>query len=136
MSICRLCKCSFEKRATPYYFLCERCHRKQKNRIKAQNKRKNKKGSLEFSTWMDCLLMHNFTCRFCNQKPEILDHIVSFYNGGNNSLENLQPLCKNCDNKKTKIERLLHSMDPHKFKHGTKMFDDARQFFDKIDFAA
>lgn len=134
--ICRLCKCSFEKRASTYYFLCKPCHKKEQNRVRDQNKRKNKPNRLRFSMWMDCLIMHEFRCRFCDGAPDRLDHIISFYNGGSNRLNNLQPLCKTCDKKKTKIESLLQSSKNCKFKYATRLLDSSREYFTKIDFAA
>lgn len=134
--ICRSCKCSFQRHGSPYYFLCKPCLKRERGRVKEQNKRKTKPNSLRFSMWMDCLMIHGFCCRFCDQKAEILDHIVCFYNGGSNKLSNIQPLCKSCDKKKHKIEVMLQSSCNKKFVQATKLLDDSREYFTKIDFAA
>lgn len=134
--ICRSCKCSYQRHGSPYYFLCKPCLKRERGRVKEQNRRKNKKNTLRFSMWMDCLMIHGFSCRFCENKPDVLDHIVSFYNGGSNRLSNLQPLCTSCDKKKTKIETLLQSPNNKKFKQGVELLDSSREYFTKIDFAA
>ncbi len=107
--ICRLCKKEKQKASTVYYFCCFSCYRQHKNRIKNQNKRKNKLSAIELSTWFDSLLIHSFRCRFCPNEFEILDHITPMCLGGENMFSNIQPLCKTCDNKKRKIEALIFS---------------------------
>ena len=47
-------------------------------------------------------------CRLCNDELQELrwhcDHIVPLWNGGDNSMENLQSLCANCHCEKTILE--------------------------------
>ena len=49
-----------------------------------------------------------FTCQKCGSrdKPEC-HHIVSFIVSGDNSISNLQCLCRNCNRKEKRISRLL-----------------------------
>jgi len=48
------------------------------------------------------------TCRLCNDELHELrwhcDHVVPLWNGGDNSMENLQSLCANCHCEKTILE--------------------------------
>jgi len=45
--------------------------------------------------------LHGNYCLCCGANENItLDHIVSIHKGGQNSIDNLQPLCKSCNSKK------------------------------------
>lgn len=45
--------------------------------------------------------LHGETCLCCGATDKIcLDHIIAIKNGGENSIENLQPLCKSCNSSK------------------------------------
>lgn len=45
----------------------------------------------------------NYTCRECKSLVSLtIDHIVPLYKGGNNMYDNLQTLCRNCNNNKAK----------------------------------
>lgn len=65
-------------------------------------------GSFSFVDWREMKEQYNFTCPCCKRKePDIvltIDHITPIARGGSNSIENIQPLCFDCNNKKqTKI---------------------------------
>ena len=40
------------------------------------------------------------TCNYCDKPADTVDHIVALMNGGDHSLDNLQPCCAQCNNKK------------------------------------
>ena len=43
----------------------------------------------------------NYSCQKCQSKDNIsIDHVVSVLNGGEDSLDNLQTLCKSCNSSK------------------------------------
>jgi len=70
--------------------------------------RKAKMGGLEtnwnYSDWEKLKEKFGYTCLMCGRKePEIkltVDHIVPIYCGGSNLLENIQPLCGQCNSSK------------------------------------
>ena len=113
MFTCRLCHKHLDSnlKSKRYYFCCKQCIKQHSCRIRRQNERKNLPNRLELSMWFDSLLIHDFSCRNCKRKDcsLILDHIISFHNGGKNVLSNIQPLCKVCDKKKKKVEGMLLS---------------------------
>lgn len=43
-------------------------------------------------------------CRRCGKAAEVVDHIRPLSQGGQNTFENLQPLCKSCHDRKTATE--------------------------------
>lgn len=67
-------------------------------------------GSYTFDEWELLKKQYGYTCPACGRKePKIkltFDHIIPLSKGGSNYIENIQPLCKNCNSKKhTKIVR-------------------------------
>jgi len=57
---------------------------------------------------------HNYICAHCKTELEDrefdIDHIVPIANGGKNTVDNLQPLCKNCHKEKCKTEQYEDSI--------------------------
>lgn len=52
----------------------------------------------------EVIRLHGDKCLCCGSPKITLDHVIPVYLGGKNEIENLQPLCKSCNSKKsTKI---------------------------------
>lgn len=58
-------------------------------------------GSFTLQEWEALKAYYDYTCLRCGrQEPEIeltIDHVVPLSQGGRNSIENLQPLCRTCN---------------------------------------
>lgn len=78
-------------------------------RNKRYRARKRKaKGSHTLQQWQEIKKRYNYCCVWCKKKePEIKlteDHIIPLDKNGSDFIENIQPLCQNCNSKKhTKI---------------------------------
>jgi 5-methylcytosine-specific restriction endonuclease McrA len=66
--------------------------------------KKNCVGSHTFQEWEDLKKQYNHTCLCCKRRePEIKlceDHIIPLSKGGGNYINNIQPLCRQCNTKK------------------------------------
>lgn len=64
----------------------------------------NNGGKITAQEWEALKAKYNFTCLCCGrQEPEIkleLDHVIPLKLGGENTIENAQPLCGSCNKKK------------------------------------
>jgi 5-methylcytosine-specific restriction endonuclease McrA len=62
-------------------------------------------GSYTVAEWQALKATFDHRCLMCNrQEPEIkltVDHVMPISEGGSNTIDNLQPLCKSCSSKKT-----------------------------------
>lgn len=82
-------------------------HRRTQKMI-SQGKRRAIKNKAEgfhtFGEWELLKKQYGYTCPSCGKKePEIKlteDHIIPLSKGGSNYIENIQPLCRNCNSKK------------------------------------
>lgn len=69
-------------------------------------KKSNSEGSFVEAEFQYLLYQYNNKCLKCGNKIDIeRDHIVALNNGGDNTIKNIQPLCKSCNSSKsTKTE--------------------------------
>lgn len=69
-----------------------------------RNASKNAPGKHTLKEWKELKKTYNYTCPSCLKiEPEITleeDHIVPISKGGTNYIQNIQPLCGNCNRKK------------------------------------
>lgn len=53
--------------------------------------------------WKNAILMRdNYTCRYCGAHATHVDHVMSLYDGGTDSLSNLVAACVSCNLRKGK----------------------------------
>lgn len=64
-------------------------------------KEKGALGSHTLQEWENIKKLHDYKCAYCKEKKTLTkDHIVPISKGGTDFIENIQPLCKNCNSKK------------------------------------
>lgn len=68
---------------------------------KTYHKRKGAEGSYTYEQWSELLDKYNYACVGCLSKENItVDHKLPLSRGGTNNIDNLQPLCMQCNLKK------------------------------------
>jgi 5-methylcytosine-specific restriction endonuclease McrA len=79
----------------------------EKKNAQTQRRRAMKRGnggSYTAAEWQTLVEKYNYTCLRCGkQEPEIkltIDHVLPLSKGGNNTIDNIQPLCKQCNSTK------------------------------------
>ena len=79
--------------------------RKEQERIANKPRKDAQKFIAKKHTRETVFLLHGSRCLKCYSESNIaLDHVVPIFLGGENKIENLQPLCQSCNSKKgTKI---------------------------------
>jgi 5-methylcytosine-specific restriction endonuclease McrA len=64
---------------------------------------KNAEGSHTLLEWQNLKQKHDNKCAKCNKEKKLTkDHIIPLSEGGSDYIENIQPLCQNCNSKKWK----------------------------------
>ena len=84
----------------PFYWRKHRTRRQ----VVAQNSRARRlgvKGQLREDDWVALCEKHNGICLRCKgKKPLCIDHIMPISRGGTNTIDNVQPLCHECNREK------------------------------------
>lgn len=66
-----------------------------------RDRRKGAEGSHTLKEWNELKKKYNYTCKECKKsEPEIkltVDHYFPILHGGNNYIDNIQPLCLSCN---------------------------------------
>jgi len=62
-------------------------------------------GSHTLEEWNDLKIEFNNKCAFCREEKKLTkDHIIPLSENGTDYIDNIQPLCRNCNSKKWKHE--------------------------------
>lgn len=60
-----------------------------------------KSGTINVTDWYNMLADYNHACAYCKSQEDITqDHIIPLSKGGQNVIENIQPLCRTCNSRK------------------------------------
>ena len=74
------------------------------------NRYAREKGAIGHHTlkqWQELKIKYNNKCAMCGlEKTLTKDHIIPLSKGGTNNIENIQPLCRNCNSKKN--NKIIH----------------------------
>lgn len=101
MGYCKTCHAPIE--GMKQY--CEYCSHQRSSSAYQNSRAKNGgvAGSFTPDEWQTLCRKYDFTCLRCGEKGGYLspDHIIPIGDGGTNSIDNIQPLCQNCNSYKS-----------------------------------
>jgi 5-methylcytosine-specific restriction enzyme A len=87
--------------------VCERCHRSLVEKVHDHGIRAKKMGARDTLTtaqWIEKLRLSQGYCHYCTQfvgcQNLTLDHMMPITCGGDNSVENVVPVCRSCNSRK------------------------------------
>lgn len=83
---------------------CKR-HPKRIAHLKARRyaREKHADGKHSFQEWKNLVVEFDNKCAFCRKRKNLTkDHIIPLSEGGTDYIDNIQPLCRNCNSKKWK----------------------------------
>ncbi len=64
-------------------------------------RKKNAEGSHTYQEWRDLKIKNDYRCAECRERKILTkDHIIPLSKGGTDYIDNIQPLCRNCNSKK------------------------------------
>lgn len=70
-------------------------------KIRRYAKERGAEGSHTLKEWENLKLKFNYKCAHCGRKKQLTkDHIIPLSKGGSDYINNIQPLCRNCNSKK------------------------------------
>lgn len=129
INLCKLCNLPNENPCRNYpNTICIKCFFSEKKRIRSNNYKKQKSGAKEKITiheWICVLATKNYSCANCFKKDRknlTIDHVISIFNGGENSVENIQPLCYKCHSVKDGYQKKSFSFIKKWFKKNKRKF--------------
>lgn len=87
--------------ATKKYSLTERGKQSRRNAKSIRRTRENT-GNVTLKQWKNILNKYNNSCAFCGSTKNIeQDHIIPLSKGGLHNINNIQPLCRSCNARKS-----------------------------------
>lgn len=74
-------------------------------KMKYKTRKRGAEGSHSLSQWEDLKMLCNYMCLCCKKyEPDIIlteDHIIPLSKGGTDYIDNIQPLCRSCNSRKS-----------------------------------
>ena len=90
-------------RLAAYFAQYRRDHRDVRQAIHARRRARKRGAGGSYTTveWIELLQRWNWTCAYCGERgPLEPDHRIPLARGGSNSIENILPACRRCNQRK------------------------------------